>query len=88
MRQSTTGYVYTMDSTAASWISHLQKLVTLSMTKAEYVAVIEAGKEMIWMKGFLEELGLKQENVLFSDSRSAIHLAKNPMFHDRTKHID
>ena len=48
-----------------------------------------ATQEMIWLKGFLEELGLKQENcVLFSDSQSAIHLAKNPVFHARTKHID
>jgi hypothetical protein len=88
-RRSTTGYIYTMGSTAVSWVSRLQKLVTLSTTEAEYVAVTEAAKEMIWLKGFLEELGLKQENcVLFSDSQSAIHLAKNPVFHARTKHID
>ncbi|TNV97314.1 hypothetical protein C5H24_12810, partial [Xylella fastidiosa] len=87
-RRSTTGYIYTMGSTAVSWVSRLQKLVTLSTTEAEYVAVTEAAKEMIWLKGFLEELGLKQENcVLFSDSQSAIHLAKNPVFHARTKHI-
>jgi ATP-binding cassette subfamily B (MDR/TAP) protein 1 len=88
-RRSTTGYVYTLGSTAVSWVSRLQKLVTLSTTEAEYVAVTEAAKEMIWLKAFLGELGLKQENsVLFSDSQSAIHLAKNPVFHARTKHID
>lgn len=88
-RRSTIGYVCTMGSTAVSWVSRLQKLVTLSTTEAEYVAVTEAAKEMIWMKGFLQKLGLKQENcVLFNDSQSAIHLAKNPVFHARTKHID
>ena len=72
-----------------SWVSRLQKLVTLSTTEAEYVAVTKASKKMIWLKGLLRKLGLKQENsVLFSDSQSAIHLAKNPTFHARTKHID
>ncbi|KAE8675966.1 hypothetical protein F3Y22_tig00111640pilonHSYRG00200 [Hibiscus syriacus] len=45
-------------------------------------------KEMVWLQSFLEELGKKQENnVLYCDSQSAIHLAKNPSFHSRTKHI-
>ena len=52
-------------------------------TEAEYVAVPEASKEIIWLKGLLRELGLKQENnVLFSDSQSAIHIAKNPVLED------
>ncbi|GAA0174911.1 hypothetical protein LIER_41813 [Lithospermum erythrorhizon] len=43
---------------------------------------------MIWLRGLLTELGFKQENnVLYSDSQSAIHLAKNSAFHARTKHI-
>ena len=88
-RKSTTGYVFMVGSTAVSWVSRLQKIVTLSTTEAEYVAVTEAAKEMIWLNGFMEELGLKQEDgVLFCDSQSAIHLAKNPVFHARTKHID
>ena len=66
----------------------MQKIVALSMTGAEYVAVTEASKEMIWLQGFLEELGQKSEkSVLHCDSQSAIHLAKNPAFHARTKHI-
>ena len=43
---------------------------------------------MIWLWTFLEELGQKQGNgVLYSDSQSAIHLAKNSVYHTRTKHI-
>ena len=62
--------------------------MTLSTTEAEYVAVSEAGKEMVWLNGLLEELGKEKEIcALYSDSQSAIHLAKNPAFHSRTKHI-
>ncbi|GKE65382.1 hypothetical protein Tco_1519543 [Tanacetum coccineum] len=46
-----------------------------------------AGKELVWMKNFLEELDRAQTGcVLFCDNQSAIHLAKNLMFHGRTKH--
>jgi ATP-binding cassette subfamily B (MDR/TAP) protein 1 len=86
--RSTTGYVYTLGGTAVSWMSRLQKIVALSTTEVEYVAITEASKEMIWLQDFLEELGKKQENsALNSDSQSAIHLARNPVFHSRTKHI-
>jgi hypothetical protein len=87
-RRSTTGYVFTVGTTAVSWISQIQKIVALSTTEAEYIAVTEASKEMIWLQGLLAEMGFKQEkNVLHSDSQSAIHLAKNSAFHSRTKHI-
>lgn len=87
-RKSTTGYTFTLGGTAVSWMSRLQKSVALSTTEAEYMAISEASKEMIWLKNFLEELGKKQgDNALYSDSQSAIHLAKNPVFHARTKHI-
>ena len=88
-RRSTTGYVFTMAGTAISWMSQLQKIVTISTTEAEYVAVTESSKELIWLQSLLAELGFDQVmNVLHSDSQSAIHLAKNSAFHSRTKHID
>ncbi|RVW17146.1 Retrovirus-related Pol polyprotein from transposon TNT 1-94 [Vitis vinifera] len=87
-RKSTTGFVFTLGGTAISWTSNLQKIVTLSTTEAEYVAATEAGKEMIWLHGFLDELGKKQEmGILHSDSQSAIFLAKNSAFHSKSKHI-
>jgi len=49
--------------------------VAISTTKVEYIAVIELGKEMLWMKQFLQELGFKQkEYVVLCDSQSAIDL--------------
>ncbi|RVW33094.1 Retrovirus-related Pol polyprotein from transposon TNT 1-94 [Vitis vinifera] len=55
-RKSITGFVFTLGGTAISWVSNLQKIVTLSTTEAEYVAATEAGKEMICLHGFLDEL--------------------------------
>ena len=44
---------------------------------------------MLWLKRFLEELGIKQkEYKIHCDSQSALDLSKNPMYHSRTKHID
>lgn len=86
--KSTSGYLMTFGGAAVSWQSRLQKCVALSTTEAEYIAAVEAGKELIWMRNFLEELGLDQGNyLLHCDSQSAIHLAKNATFHSRTKHI-
>ena len=58
-RKSTTGFVFTLGGTTISWTSNLQKIVTLSTTEVEYVATTKAGKEMIWLHGFLDELGKK-----------------------------
>ena len=56
--------------------------------EAEYMAATEAGKEIIWMKEFIGELGIRQDEFqLHCDNQSAIHLAKNVAYHSRTKHI-
>ena len=88
-RRSTTGYAFTFAKAPVSWKSTLQPTVALSTTEAEYMAVTEAMKEAIWLQGLLDELGigLKQMEI-HCDSQSAIHLAKNQVYHARTKHID
>ncbi|KAE8694460.1 hypothetical protein F3Y22_tig00110783pilonHSYRG00286 [Hibiscus syriacus] len=63
-------------------------VVATSTTEVEYVAATQASKEAIWLKMLLEELGHNQEYVsLFCDKKSALHLARNPTFHSRKKHI-
>uniref|UniRef100_A0A2N9G064 Uncharacterized protein n=1 Tax=Fagus sylvatica TaxID=28930 RepID=A0A2N9G064_FAGSY len=60
-----------------------------STTEAEYMAVAEAAKEALWLKGLVKEFGLNQSRVqMHCDSQSAIYLAKNQVYHARTKHID
>ena len=88
-RRSTTGYVFTLAKAPVSWKSTLQSTVALSTTEVEYMAIIEAVKEAIWLQGLVDDLGVGQKQVtMFCDSQSAIHLAKNQVYHARTKHID
>ena len=88
-RKPTFGYLIIFSRGAVSCQSRLQKCVALSTTEAEYIAITEASKELLWMKKFLQELGLQQErHLLYCDSQSAFHLNKNPTFHSRSKHID
>ncbi|KAE8688065.1 hypothetical protein F3Y22_tig00111002pilonHSYRG00100 [Hibiscus syriacus] len=51
--------------------------------------VFEAIQEAMWLKGMVEELGLQQKVVtVFCDNQSTIHLTRNQVFHERSKHID
>ena len=68
---------------------HYKKAENLSTTESEYIDITEAMKKALWLKGVVSELRfLKQPIVVYSDSQSAIQVCKNPVFHDRTKHID
>ena len=88
-RRSTTGYVFTLAKAPVSWRSTLQSTVALSTTEAEYMAITETVKEAIWLQGLLGELGIEQKYVkIYCDSQSAIQLAKNQVYHARTKHIN
>ncbi|KAE8673131.1 putative ribonuclease H protein [Hibiscus syriacus] len=88
-RRSTIGYLLTLAKAPVSWKSTLQSMVALSTTEAEYMAVSEVVKEAIWLNGLMEDLGVVQSHIsLYCDSQSVIHLAKNQVYHSRTKHID
>ncbi|RVW34990.1 Retrovirus-related Pol polyprotein from transposon TNT 1-94 [Vitis vinifera] len=58
-RKSTSGYLITFSGGAVSWQSRLQKYVALSTMEVEYIAFTKASKELLWMKKFLQELGLQ-----------------------------
>ncbi|KAM6551197.1 hypothetical protein CsatB_001005 [Cannabis sativa] len=88
-RRSLTGYVFTVFGGCVSWKSTLQKVVALSSTEEEYMAATEAMKAALWLKGFTSELGLNYDDItVHCDNQSALHLLKNPMHHERSKHID
>ncbi|GJY23881.1 retrovirus-related pol polyprotein from transposon TNT 1-94 [Tanacetum coccineum] len=72
-----------------SWKAMLQHVVALSTIEAEYMALTKAIKEVIWLRGLLEELGVEFNTVAVNcDNQGAIHLSRNHVFHERTKHIN
>ena len=88
-RRSVSGYVFTVGGNTVSWKANLQSVTALSTTEAEFMALTEAAKEALWIKGLMKDLGLEQDKVtLWCDSQSAICLSKNSNHHERTKHID
>ena len=89
-RRSTTGYVIMLNNEAVAWRSQRQPTVALSTMEAEYMALTEATKELLWMRRLLTELGYGSDNPadLFTDNQSALALSKNPVSHARAKHID
>ena len=88
-KKSTSSYLINFAEAAVAWQSRLQRCLTLSTTKAEFIVITEACKELLWLKKLLQELGFRQDNYsLLVDSQSVIHLGKNPTFHSGSKHID
>lgn len=88
-RRSYTGYIFQLGGSPVSWESKKQPTVALSSAEAEYMALTSATKEACYLRRFIYEITGKMSSVvLASDSQSAISLVKNPVHHNRTKHID
>lgn len=89
-RKSTTGWCMFLGNAPISWKCKKQDSVSKSSTEAEYRAMSAACSEIIWLRGLLTELGFSQEQPtpLHADNTSAIQIAANPVYHERTKHIE
>jgi hypothetical protein len=88
-RRSTSGMVVKLNGNVVSWLSRKQKTVALSSTEAEYMAASEATSEALWLRAWIKEVFQVDAPVLlYCDNQSALALAKNDTFHQRTKHID
>jgi hypothetical protein len=86
---STSGWLFKMNGAAISWQSKRGRSPAQSSCDAEYIAQGLAAQEICHLRNILGELRLepKPPIPLFSDSTSAISLGKNPVFHERSKHV-
>ena len=75
---------------AVTYSSKKQRSVALSTTESEYMALLHALKEQIWLLRFLKEIGydIGNQNIIYTDNQGTIALAHNPKHHARTKHVD
>ena len=89
-RWGTSGVLVFLGPASISWLSLKQKMVALSTCEAEYVAAATATCQVVWLRRLLGELtGVEAHPpALMVDNQPAIALAKNPVLHDRSKHID
>lgn len=88
-RKSTSGTCHFLGTSLVSWSSRKQSSVAQSTAEAEYVAAASCCSQILWMVSTLKDFGLTFASVpLFCDNTSAINIAKNPVRHSRTKHID
>ncbi|RVW37266.1 Retrovirus-related Pol polyprotein from transposon TNT 1-94 [Vitis vinifera] len=89
-RRSTSGYCSFVWGNLVTWRSKKQSVVARSSAEAEFRAMAQGICEGIWLNRLLEELRvpLKHPMVLYCDNQAAISIAKNPIHHDRTKHVE
>ncbi|RVW91819.1 Retrovirus-related Pol polyprotein from transposon TNT 1-94 [Vitis vinifera] len=86
----TSGYCVFIGGSLISWKSKKQDVVAKSSVEAEYRAMVLATCKLIWLKHLLRELrfGKDEQMKLICDNQAALHIASNPVFHKRTKHIE
>eukprot|EP00253_Pinus_taeda_P010535 PITA_10535 len=89
-RKSTSGYCFNIGLGMTSWCSRKQKSVALSSSELEYKAANTTSCEAIWLRKLLVYLFRRNMEVtkIMCDNQSWIKLSENPVFHDRSKHID
>lgn len=89
-RRSLSGWMVFLCRSPISWKTKKQVTVSRSSTEAEYHSMAALTCELKWLKGLLDSLGVSHPRAmnLHCDNQSALYLAQNPVFHERTKHIE
>ena len=89
-RKSTTGFCTFVGGNLVTWKSKKQNVVARSSAEAEYRAIASTASELIWIKQLLKDMGITSDQPMkmYCDNNSARHIALNPVFHERTKHIE
>ncbi|XP_019261720.1 PREDICTED: uncharacterized protein LOC109239589 [Nicotiana attenuata] len=89
-RKFVSGFCIFLGDSLVGWKSKKQHVISLSSTEAQYRAVSKAVAELVWLSRLLHDLTIDVSFPIsiFCDNMAAIHIAKNPVFHERTKHIE
>ena len=86
---STSGNVFLLHNGAITWSSKKQKVVATSTTESEFISMVQATRQVVWLRNLYTELGYEptKATTLYADNRSAIAIATDGKFHQRTTHF-
>ena len=89
-RRSVSGFCFFLGDSLVSWRTKKQTTVSRSSSEAEYRALAAATCELQWLTFLLRDMRVQcsRTPVLYCDNRSTLHIASNPIFHERTKHLE
>ncbi|MCI18519.1 cationic amino acid transporter 1-like [Trifolium medium] len=89
-RKSTVGYIFLYGGALISWCSRKEPVVALSTCEAEYIAASLSACQGVWLSNMTNEISnVKCDSVIIKvGNMSAINLARNPIAHGRSKHIE
>ncbi|RVW76793.1 Retrovirus-related Pol polyprotein from transposon RE1 [Vitis vinifera] len=89
-RRSISGCCVKLGTSPISWRCKKQGTISRSSAEAEYRSMAMAASELTWLKSLLASLGVLHDKPmkLYCDNKAALHIAANPVFHERTKHIE
>jgi len=89
-RSSILGHCFFLGQSLISWRTKKQPTVSKSSSEAEYRAMASATCELQWLLYLLRDLHIDcvKLPVLYCDNQSVMHIVANPVFHERTKHIE
>ncbi|KAL0382041.1 UNVERIFIED_CONTAM: Retrovirus-related Pol polyprotein from transposon RE2 [Sesamum calycinum] len=90
VRRSVSGYCVFLGDSLVSWKTKKQATVSRSSAEAEYRSMGSAVCELLWVSYILGEFGIPLVTPIpfHCDNKAAIHITENPVFHERTKHLD
>ena len=88
-RRSQTGYFLKLANGIFSWTSRAQKTIAHSSTEAEYIALSDCSRQVVWIRNLLSEIGYNLSAIpICGDSQGSIFMSSNPVTESRSKHID
>ena len=89
-QKSTLGCCFSLGSAVIASHNRKQTSVALSTTEVEYIVACSASSEVVWLRKMLSGLfDLEMDaTCIYCDNQSCIKLSENPVFHDKSKHIE
>lgn len=89
-RKSISGFVVSFGKSLISWKSKKQQSVSLSSAEAEYRSIRRVCTELAWLSRLFTEVGISEITPIpiKCDNQAVVYIARNPVFHERTKHIE